>query len=38
MHLVEVVNDYEILIYDETDLFKEANNAKKSKKILVILV
>ena len=31
MHLVEVVNDYEILIYDETDLFKEANNAKKIK-------
>ncbi|GIR64315.1 MAG: hypothetical protein CM15mP69_1430 [Ectothiorhodospiraceae bacterium] len=32
MHLVEVVNDYEILIYDETDLFKEANNAKKIKR------
>ena len=31
MQLVEVVNDYEILIYDETDLFKEANNAKKIK-------
>ena len=31
MHLIEVVNDYEILIYDETDLYKEANNAKKIK-------
>ncbi len=31
MHLIEVVNDYEVLIYDETDLYKEANNAKKIK-------
>ena len=32
MHLVEIVNDYEILVYDETDLIKEAANAKKIKK------
>ena len=29
MHLIEVVNDYELLIYDETDLIKESTNAKK---------
>ena len=32
MHLIEIVNDYEILVYDETDLIKEAANAKKIKK------
>ena len=32
MHLVEVVNDYELLVYDETDLIKESSNAKKIKK------
>ena len=31
MHLVEVVNDYELLVYDETDLIKESTNAKKIK-------
>lgn len=31
MHLVEVVNDYEMLVYDETDLIKESTNAKKIK-------
>ena len=29
MHLIEVVNDYELLVYDETDLIKESTNAKK---------
>ena len=29
MHLIEVVNDYEMLVYDETDLIKESLNAKK---------
>ena len=29
MHLIEVVNDYEILVYDETNLMKESLNAKK---------
>ena len=29
MHLTEVVNDYELLVYDETDLIKESTNAKK---------
>jgi len=32
MHLIEIINDYEILVYDETDLIKEAANAKKIKK------
>ena len=32
MHLIEVVNDYEVLVYDETDLIKESTNAKKIKK------
>ncbi len=32
MHLIEVVNDYELLVYDETDLIKESSNAKKIKK------
>ena len=32
MHLIEIVNDYEILVYDETDLIKEAANAKRIKK------
>jgi len=31
MHLIEVVNDYELLVYDETDLIKESTNAKKIK-------
>jgi len=31
MHLIEVVNDYELLVYDETDLIKESSNAKKIK-------
>ena len=31
MHLIEVVNDYEVLVYDETDLIKESLNAKKIK-------
>ena len=31
MHLIEVVNDYEMLVYDETDLIKESTNAKKIK-------
>ena len=31
MHLIEVVNDYEILVYDETNLMKESLNAKKIK-------
>ena len=29
MHLIEVVNDYELLVYDETYLIKESTNAKK---------
>ncbi len=37
MHLIEVVNDYELLVYDETDLIKESSNAKKLKKILKTL-
>ena len=32
MHLIELVNDYEMLVYDETDLIKESSNAKKIKK------
>ena len=31
MHLIELVNDYEMLVYDETDLIKESSNAKKIK-------
>ena len=31
MHLIELVNDYEMLVYDETDLVKESSNAKKIK-------
>ncbi len=31
MHLIEVVNDYELLVFDETDLIKESTNAKKIK-------
>ena len=36
MHLIELVNDYEMLVYDETDLIKESSNAKKIKKTLKI--
>ncbi|MBT6755187.1 MAG: 2-polyprenylphenol 6-hydroxylase [Gammaproteobacteria bacterium] len=32
IHLIELVNDYEMLVYDETDLIKESSNAKKIKK------
>ena len=32
MHLIEIVNDYGALVFDETDLIKEASNAKKIKK------
>ena len=31
MHLIELVNDYEMLVYDETDLIKESSNARKIK-------
>ena len=31
MHLIEVVNDYEKIIFDELDLIKEASNAKRMK-------
>ena len=31
MHLIEVVNDYERIIFDELDLIKEASNAKRMK-------
>ena len=31
MHLIEVVNDYELLVYDETDLIKKSMIAKKIK-------
>lgn len=29
MHLIEIVNDYERVIFDELDLIKEASNAKR---------
>ena len=32
MHLIEIVNDYERIIFDELDLVKEARNAKRIKK------
>ena len=32
MHLIDIVNDYEIVIYDELNLIKEAASAKQIKK------
>ena len=32
MHLIDIVNDYEIVIYDELNLIKEAANAKQIRK------
>ena len=32
MHLIEIVNDYERIIFDELDLVKEAKNAKRIQK------
>ena len=32
MHLIDIVNDYEMVIYDELNLIKEAANAKQIRK------
>jgi ubiquinone biosynthesis protein len=32
MHLIDIVNDYEMVIYDELNLIKEAANAKQISK------
>ena len=38
MHLIDIVNDYEMVIYDELNLIKEAANAKQIRKTFLTLI